>query len=242
MSDARRLSDDGTGRYKLKIALFVVAATLGIIGLQWARRPTDMVVDALVLVGVIGCLIWSLRSTVWYIADSVHLAGRQLTIKRGRREATVDLAQIVDVARAGWSQPGAIVVVLRSPLEGFGDAITYRIAGAGSATSAEETAAVAELRKEIGLAPMTDSERPLTPEGRSHLKLKRWVAGLVVVLSLPILANSILDLNLFAPYDRKLTALTMVVLFVVVYFGFSQQELDAISDSRRRARKQSGAR
>jgi hypothetical protein len=131
MSSVRRLSDDGTGRYKLKIALFVVAATLGIVGLQWARRPTDMVVDALVLLGVIGCLIWSLRSTVWYIADSVDLAGRRLTIRRGRREATVDLTQIVDVARAGWSQPGAIVLVLRSPLEGFGDAVTYRIAGAG---------------------------------------------------------------------------------------------------------------
>ncbi len=58
-----------------------------------------------------------------------------------------------------------------------------------------------------------------------------------MVLSLPILANSILELNLFAPYDRKLMALAMVVLFVVVYFGFSQRELDAISDSRRRARK-----
>jgi hypothetical protein len=237
MSDVKCLSDDGTERYKLKIALFVVAATLGIVGLHWARRPTDMVVEALVLVGVIGCLIWSLRSTVWYIADSVHLAGRRLTIKRGRREATVDLAQVVDVARAGWIQPGAIVLVLRSPLEGFGDAITYRIAGAGSATSAYETAAVAELRKEIGLALITDSESPLTPEGRSRLKLKRWAAGLVVVLSLPILANSILELNLFAPYDRELMALAMVVLLVVVYFGFSQRELDAISDSRRRARK-----
>lgn len=237
MSDVRRLSDDGTGRYKLKIALFVVAATLGIVGLQWARRPTDTVVEALVLLGVIGCLIWSLRSTVWYIADSVDLAGRRLTIRRGRREATVDLTQIVDVARAGWSQPGAIVLVLRSPLEGFGGAVTYRIAGAGSATSADETAAVDELRKEIGLAPASDPEGPLTPEGRSLLKLKRWAAGLVAVLNLPILANSILELKLFAPYDRMVTTLGMVVLFVFVYFGFSQREWDAVSDSRRRARK-----
>jgi hypothetical protein len=29
----------------------------------------------------------------------------------------------------------------------------------------------------------------------------------------------------------------MLVMFVIVYFGFSQRELDAISDSRRRARK-----
>jgi hypothetical protein len=55
MSDVRRLSDDGTVRYKLKIALFVVAVTLGIFGLQWARRPTDLIVDALVLAGVVGC-------------------------------------------------------------------------------------------------------------------------------------------------------------------------------------------
>jgi hypothetical protein len=111
------------------------------------------------------------------------------------------------------------------------------MADAGSATSAEVTAAVAELRKEIGLVPMTEPEKPLAAEDRSHLKLKRWAAGIVVVLSLPVLVNSILDLNLFAPYDRNLTALTMVVLFLVVYFGFSPQELDAISDSPRRARK-----
>lgn len=237
MSDVKRLSDDGTGLYKAKIALFVVAATLGIVGLQWARRPTDMVVEALVLVCIVGCLVWSLRSTVWYSADSVELADRRLTIRRGRRKATVDLTQIVDVARAGWMQPGAIVLALRSPLDGFGDTVTYRIVGAGSVTSADETAAVAELRREIGLAPITDPEVPLTREGRSRLKLKRWAAGLVVVLYLPILANSTLELNLFAPYDRKVSALGMVVMFVIVYFGFSQRELDAISDSRRRARK-----
>lgn len=237
MSDVKRLSDDGSGRYKAKIALFVVAMTLGILGLQWARRPTDMVVDALVLLVIVGCLVWSLRSTVWYVADSVELADRRLTIRRGRRKVTVDLTQIVDVARAGWMQPGAIVLALRSPLDGFGDTVTYRIAGAGSATTAEEIAVVAELRREIGLAPVADPEVPLTPDDRSRLKLKRWGAGLVVVLYLPILANSILELNLFAPYDRMVSALATVVMFVIVYFGFSQREWDAISDSRRRARK-----
>ncbi len=87
------------------------------------------------------------------------------------------------------------------------------------------------------MAPASDPEGPLTPEGRSLLKLKRWAAGLVAVLYLPILANSILELNLFAPYDRMVTTLGMVVLFVFVYFGFSQADWDAISDSRRRARK-----
>jgi hypothetical protein len=237
MSDVKRLSDDGSGRYKAKTVLFVVAITLGIVGLQWARRPTDMVVDALVLLVIVGCLVWSLRSTVWYVADSVELADRRLTIRRGRRKVTVDLTQIVDVARAGWMQPGAIVLALRSPLDGLGDTVTYRIAGAGSATTAEEIAVVAELRREIGLAPVADPEVPLTPDDRSRLKLKRWGAGLVVVLYLPILANMILELNLFAPYDRMVSALAMVVMFVIVYFGFSQREWDAISDSRRRARK-----
>lgn len=237
MSDVKHLSDVGTGRYKAKIALFVVAATLGIVGLQWARRPTDMVVDGLVLLVIVGCLVWSLRSTVWYIADSVELSGRRLTVRRGRRVATVDLTQIVDVARAGWTTPRAIVLALRSPLDGFGDTVTYRIADAASATSADETAAVAELRREIGLAPAADAEMPLTPDDRSRLKLKRWVAGIAAVLYLPIVANSILELNLFAPYDRKVTAVGLVVMLVILYFGFSQREMDAISDSRRRARK-----
>lgn len=237
MADVKRLSDDSTGWYKAKIALFVVAATLGIVGLQWARRPTDPVVDTLVALCLAGCLVWSLRSTVWYIADSVELSGRRLTIKRGRRLATVDLTQIVDVARAGWMTPGAIVLALRTPLDGFGDTVTYRIADAASATSADETAAVAELRREIGLAPIADAEVPLTSDDRSRLKLKRWVARVAAVLYLPILANSLLGLNLFAPYDRKVSALAMVVMLVIVFFGFSQRELDAIGDSRRRGRK-----
>ncbi len=237
MPDARRLSDDGTGRYKAKIALFVLAATLGIAGLLLARRPTGIVEGALLIAIVIGCAAWSLRSTVWFMADSVDLAGRRLNVKRGRRTVTIDLADVTDVARAGWSHPGAIVLGLRSPVEGFGHTVTYLMAGADAATSADETAAVAQLRNEIGLMPVSELEAPLTPERRSRLKLKRWFAGLIVLLCAPILVNSILDLNMFAPYDRKVMALAMVVLFVVVYFGFSQGEWDAISDSRRRARK-----
>ena len=53
-----------------------------------------------------------------------------------------------------------------------------------------------------------------------------------------LLVNSILELNLFAPYDQTITALAMVVMLVVVdYFGFSQGEWGAITDSRRCAGK-----
>ena len=43
--------------------------------------------------------------------------------------------------------------------------------------------------------------------------------------------------TLFAPYDRQLMALAMLVLLVLVFFGFNQEEMDAISDSRRRNRR-----
>jgi hypothetical protein len=240
MSPVRHLSDDGTRRHKAKVSLIVLAAVLGIVGIQFAKQPPGLVEGTLLVAVVLGCAVWSIRSTIWFLADSVDLNGRILTVKRGRRTATIPIADVTDVARGAWHQGCTVVIALRSPIGGFGDSVTYRVAGADALTSAELNSVVSRLRAEIGLPSIVEPENTLTAGGRSRLQFKRWALGFVLVLCLPIIANSILSLELFEPYDRQLTAIATLVLAVAVFYGFSPAERDAMMDRRKGNRRSPG--
>lgn len=236
MIESRRLSDDGTHRYKVKVTLIVLAVALGIVAIQLARRPPGLVMGVLLVALVLGCFALSMRSTTWFIADSVDLGGRKLTVRRGRRTVVISLEDVTDVGRGAWTTGNTVVFVLRAHVDGFGSAVTYRVAGADAVTSDELNAAVARLRHEFGLAPIVEPNNKLTPEGNSRLQLKRWALGFLLVLYLPIMTSSILGLEWFAPYERRLLAIGSLVLSVAFFFGFSPAERDAMMDRTKRTR------